>query len=236
MKSFVSSHKSDVFKCYSTTDSYLTPPYACSYSYGEDYIAIQTSLVSNICTGAKSGGQLLLAIATEQGTVHITNTKKRQDWDYEPQRTTLQPHKNGIFDIKWNPSDTLLATASGDHTTHISCLTTQRSLCALSAHTSTVKTISWDPCHHDLLSTGARDGTVHIWDLRVESRRERAGVPMIAPVLSIAGAHDEGRRKNSSAPRTITSLTYLNGQPYNLVSSGSSDGWVASFWLFLCPD
>lgn len=77
---------------------------------------------------------------------------------------------------------------------------------------------------------------MHIWDLRVESRRERAGVPMIAPVLSIAGAHDEGRRKNSSAPRTITSLTYLNGQPYNLVSSGSSDGWVASFWLFLCPD
>ena len=68
---------------------------------------------------------------------------------------------------------------------------------------------------------------MHIWDLRAESRRERAGVPVIAPVLSIAGAHDEeskGPRKKSSTPRTITSLTYLDGQPYNLVSSGSSNG------------
>lgn len=36
LQSFVSSHKSDVFKCVSVQpDRYLTPPYACSYSHGE---------------------------------------------------------------------------------------------------------------------------------------------------------------------------------------------------------
>lgn len=71
----------------------------------------------------------------------------------------------------------------------------------------------------------------------MESKRERAGVPVIAPVLSIVGAHDEeskGRRKKSSAPKTITSLTYLDGQPYHLVSSGSSDGSVVAFLFFFC--
>jgi denticleless len=35
LQSFVSSHKSDVFKCQSTNvESQLTPPYACSYTHG----------------------------------------------------------------------------------------------------------------------------------------------------------------------------------------------------------
>lgn len=37
LQTFVSSHKADVFKCYSATpDSYLTPPYACAYSNGKN--------------------------------------------------------------------------------------------------------------------------------------------------------------------------------------------------------
>lgn len=31
--------------------------------------------------GAKRGGTPLLAVATEQGSVHILNTSRRQDWD-----------------------------------------------------------------------------------------------------------------------------------------------------------
>jgi denticleless len=149
----------------------------------------------------------------------------------EKQRTTLQPHDNGIFDLKWNHDDTLLATASGDLTAQISCPTTQRALYTLSGHASTVKCVSWDPNHHNLLSTGGRDGSIHIWDLRVQSGKEYAGVPYLSPVLSIRGAHDEeakgkGRKKKSTTPsnKTVTSLAYAEGQPYNLISSGSNDG------------
>lgn len=36
LKSLVSSNKSDLFKCQSVgEDTYLTPPYACSYSHRE---------------------------------------------------------------------------------------------------------------------------------------------------------------------------------------------------------
>ena len=36
LKSFVSSNKSDIFKCQSVgEDTYLTPPYACAFSYGK---------------------------------------------------------------------------------------------------------------------------------------------------------------------------------------------------------
>lgn len=142
----------------------------------------------------------------------------------------MQPHQNGIFDVKWNHSDTLLATASGDLTAHISCITTQRSLFTLGGHSSTIKCVSWDPNHHDLLSTGGRDGTIHIWDLRVESLKERAGVPLLTPVLSIRGAHDDEikgkckRKKTATIHKTVTSLSYQEGLPYHLISSGSYDG------------
>lgn len=31
---------------------------------------------------AKQGATPLLAVATEQGTVHVLNTSKRKDWDF----------------------------------------------------------------------------------------------------------------------------------------------------------
>lgn len=65
LRTFVSSDKADVFKCYSCeTDSFVTLPYACAFSHD-----------------AKRGGTPLLAVATEQGVVHILNTARRRDWD-----------------------------------------------------------------------------------------------------------------------------------------------------------
>ena len=65
LRTFVSSDKADVFKCHSCeTDSFITLPYACAFSHD-----------------AKRGGTPLLAVATEQGVVHILNTARRRDWD-----------------------------------------------------------------------------------------------------------------------------------------------------------
>ncbi|KAF8631293.1 hypothetical protein AX15_002614 [Amanita polypyramis BW_CC] len=227
LQSYISSHKSDVFKCESTNENtYLTPPYACAYTHS-----------------AKIGGSPFLAVSTEQGAVHILNTMKRKDWDPEPQRTTLQPHHNGVFDVKWNMTDTVLATCSADQSTRITLLERQSTIHVLRGHTSTVKCVAWDPNHHDLLATGGRDGSICFWDLRVGKRRKLDGGEdqhtACEPVVTIKGAHEaayvNGRKlkakrgKRDPLPRTITSLLYPGSEPYGLVSSGAFDG-ILRYW------
>ncbi|KAH9938467.1 uncharacterized protein B0H18DRAFT_1112622 [Fomitopsis serialis] len=165
LQSFVSSHKTDVFRCYSADEtSYNTLPYACAYS-----------------NAAKSGSTPLLAIATEQGSVHVVNTRARHDWDCEPPRTILAPHANGIFDIKWSPSDTLLAPR-------------------------TVKCVAWDPEYDGevLARAAAMAGSVCGTCVSASGAVVRAGRPAVVrakrrgdgalkPVISIPGAHEDGK-------------------------------------------
>ncbi|TFK43204.1 WD40-repeat-containing domain protein [Crucibulum laeve] len=218
LRSFVSSHKSDVFKCQSTSDNtHLTPPYACSYT-----------------RGAKLGGTPLLAVATEQGSVHILNTSRRKDWDTEPQRQTIQPHNNGIFDVKWNHDDTLLATCSGDRSTRISCAETGAITYVLRGHASTVKCAAWDPNHHDLLATGGRDGAVCLWDLRVGEVSGEEGIMVSQPVIIIPEAHEDmvkpkRPKKHIPVPRSVTGILYPESEPYGIVTSGSFDG-ILRYW------
>ncbi|KAH7916159.1 WD40-repeat-containing domain protein [Hygrophoropsis aurantiaca] len=218
LQSFVSSNKSDVFKCHSTSvNSFVTPPYACAYSHT-----------------AKSGGTPLIAVATEQGSVLVLNTSRREDWDFEPQRAVLEPHDNGIFDVKWNFDDSLLVTTSGDKSSRISCIETQSILHILQGHTSTVKCAAWDPSHKDILSTGGRDGSICLWDLRVNNQTVEDDISVITPVMSILAAHGQekakgGRRKLNPLPRSVTNLIYPDGQPYSLVSSGAFDGILHSW-------
>ncbi|KAJ7638550.1 WD40 repeat-like protein [Roridomyces roridus] len=195
LQSLVSSNKSDVFRCQSVLEnSFLTPPYACSYSHS-----------------ARSGGAPLLAVATEQGTVYVINTSKRNEWDPEPVYTTLQPHNNGIFDVKWNGDDTLLATGSGDRSARVSDLQTCLPIHTL-GHNSTIKCLSWDTVHRDLLTTGGRDGTISVWDLRAHED------------VGSNGKRKAPKGKHASVPRTVTSLVYSDTNPHQLISSGSSDG------------
>ncbi|PPQ77686.1 hypothetical protein CVT25_011120 [Psilocybe cyanescens] len=224
LRSFVSSNKSDVFKCQSIAgDTYLTPPYACSYS-----------------NDAKTGGNPLLAVATEQGTVHIFNTAKRKDWDCEPSRTTFQPHFNGIFDVKWNIDGTSLATCSGDQSTRITSTQTGAITNVLRGHTSTVKCMAWDPYNGSLLATGGRDGAICLWDLRVGERVQDGETTASLPVMTIFGAHENTtvkskpkprKGKQNPAPRTITNLLYPESQPFSIISSSSFDGILRSWDL-----
>jgi denticleless len=83
------------------------------------------------------------------------------------------------------------------------------------------------------LSTGGRDGAVCLWDLRVSERRDsELADNVLRPVMTISKAHEERKekpkgRKGKSAPlpRTITALIYP-GDPYQLITSGSFDGYV----------
>ena len=147
-------------------------------------------------------------------------------------RRTFQSHYNGVFNIKWGPDDSILATASGDKTTHITCVETQQVVQILRGHSSTVKCIAWDPSRPDLLSTGSRDGNIYLWDLRVTgnggtSMDTEEDFPTSSPVMTIDAAHGQeknkgGRKKVKPLPRSVTGLLYTSA--HTLVSSGSFDG------------
>ncbi|PPQ63968.1 hypothetical protein CVT24_009091 [Panaeolus cyanescens] len=236
LKTFVSSNKADTYKCHSLEqDGSLTSVYTCSYSHG-----------------AKRGTNSVLAMATEQGTVHVVDASKRKDWDAgtprpfystepyidiftpEPQRQVIQAHNNGIFNIKWSPDDSLIATCSGDQTIRMSCPRTGTITHVLKGHTSTVKCATWDPHHGSILASGGRDGTICIWDVRVGETSTRPNgeeLCSVAPVITIQGAHEDSlkktpraRTKGTVTPRTITDVLYSELHANQLISSGSFDG------------
>ncbi|KXN87912.1 hypothetical protein AN958_07922 [Leucoagaricus sp. SymC.cos] len=224
LQSFVSCLKSDLHTCQSlNTNAFLTPPYACAYSHM-----------------ARSGGLPLLAVATEEGTVQIINASRRKPWDPEPSRNVLQPHHNGIFDVKWDDSDTHVVTCSGDHTSRITCVERNLTTSILHGHTSTVKTASWDPTHSSLLATGGRDGAICLWDRRV-STSFAEGVGVTRPVIVISDAHEDPTgpkvrksKKHVPMPKTVTGLIFPESEPFGLVSSGAYDG-LLRFWDLRTP-
>jgi denticleless len=214
--------------------SYMSPPYACSYSYG-----------------SKRGNMPLLAVTTEEGSVHILDTSKRQEWDVgayshsvlplgtntechiDPQRSTFRPHDNGVFDVRWSPNDKSLATTSADKSVCISTLSESDITPTeyLVYHTSTVKCVAWDPRRDgDVLCSGGRDGMICVWDLRAGTTVDGNG---LKPVLKIPKAHDAGktaavRKGKVTAPpaRGVTSLLFSDLDQYNLISSGTYDGYA----------
>lgn len=148
----------------------------------------------------------------------------------DPQRIDHHIHENGIFDLQWSPDDTSLATCSGDHTTRITDVANGKTLHILRGHTSTVKTVRWDPQHVSLLSTGGRDGGICVWDLRIAGSTIH-GLTSHSPVTIIDSAHGQdkpanrgGRRKLAPTARTVTSLVYAEGRSEGLISGGSYDG------------
>jgi denticleless len=141
-------------------------------------------------------------------------------------------HENGIFDVQWSATDDRIATASADLTTRITDITTGRGLWTLQGHTSTVKTISWDPSNPNLLSTGGRDGCICLWDLRISERMQlEDGVEKLTPVTTIRDAHGDLQRHRGRKPKifmakAVTSIVYAPDDPLSLISSGSANGCV----------
>jgi denticleless len=108
----------------------------------------------------------------------------------------------------------------------------------LCGHTHTAKAIAWDPAHAELLATGGRDGTIHLWDLRVHERMlagNDGATGALAPVATIRCAHEElghwtrgGKKPKTFTARAVTSVVYSPLNTNALISSGAVDG-CASF-------
>ena len=146
----------------------------------------------------------------------------------------MQTHHNGVFAIKWNSDDALLATCSGDRSTRISCPTTGAITYVLLGHSGTIKCMAWNPSHTSLLATGGRDGAICLWDLRVAGQRQtEEDIITPSPVMTIYDAHEDTvikstpkprKGKQVPTPRTITNLLYPESQPFGIVSASSCDG------------
>ncbi|GAA6000019.1 hypothetical protein JCM10207_006015 [Rhodosporidiobolus poonsookiae] len=214
LRTIVSSNEADVTRLPSgRPNRNFAPPFALAFTHG-----------------AKAGGKKVVAVADEEGMVSFLSADKDR-WTRGPTRHSFQAHENAVFDLSWRDDDELLATASGDQTARLFDVRTQTCVGILSGHTCTVKSVTWDPHNPNLLSTASRDGSIRIWDRRVQ-HKYGAGADSelgIASVNHIKNAHGPGKGKTTksrSTTRSVTSVAYLKHQDNLLVSSGSADSIV----------
>jgi denticleless len=141
----------------------------------------------------------------------------------------LRPHENGTFDVRWSPSDTLLATCGADHTAAVSDPSREDAppIHVLQGHGATLKCVAWANSSvagtDAVLATGGRDGVVRVWDIRVAE----ACVATLSLRLPQDGAKTKGKGKKKVAPvppRSVTSLLFPEEDAFALVGSSSSDG------------
>ena len=108
----------------------------------------------------------LVAIGDEDGGVRLLESAEDQKPGFTKSYLEFRPHTNAILDLAFSPDDLLLATASGDQSSHIIDMRTQRATYSLNGHVSSVKQVRFQPGGSNVIATSSRDGGVQIWDLR----------------------------------------------------------------------
>lgn len=108
-----------------------------------------------------------MAVGDEEGGIRLLDSSKEDERGFSSAYLGFRPHTNSIMDLEFSSDDMLLATASGDQTSLIIDMATQRPIHCLSNHSSSVKRVQFQPgSNNKVLSTCSRDGNVSIWDLR----------------------------------------------------------------------
>ncbi|KAK9248224.1 WD40-repeat-containing domain protein [Lipomyces tetrasporus] len=165
------------------------------------------------------------AVGGEDGIVHILDTDAAGP-AFQLPIMKLACHDNAIFDLSFSPTDTHLATASGDQTARIFDLQRQQCTSILrpcDAHS--VKQVKFEdtPSSRNpaIIATSTRGGTISLFDTRVR----KGGSAEIYPVAQIMRAQnpEKGRRATKSTPaRSVTSLEFLDDT--TLLSAGEASG------------
>ncbi|KAF6231871.1 hypothetical protein HO173_009954 [Letharia columbiana] len=108
----------------------------------------------------------LVAIGDEDGGVRLLESSKGEKPEFSKAYLAFRPHSNAILDLAFSRDDLLLATASGDQTSQVIDMPTQRATYTLAGHVSSVKQVCFQPGSSNVLASSSRDGSVQIWDLR----------------------------------------------------------------------
>ncbi|KAK4250238.1 WD40-repeat-containing domain protein [Corynascus novoguineensis] len=138
----------------------------------------------------------LVAVGDEEGFVRLLDSNK----DFSKIHLSFQVHGNAIIDLDFSEDDHLLATASGDQTSRVVDMMTQRPVSILGHHTASLKQVRFQPGRGSscVLATSGRDGSIQIYDLRC-----RGGPVQGFNIVSEAGLHH-------GAPKTLNPGCVVN--------------------------
>nr|KMM66239.1 LOW QUALITY PROTEIN: WD repeat-containing protein [Coccidioides posadasii RMSCC 3488] len=191
----------------------------------------------------------------EEGGIRILDTAKGDKAGFSQSFLTFQPHMNSIMDLEFSSDDKLLATASGDQSSHIIDMPTQTAVYCLSKHSSSVKRVQFQPgSNGNVVATCSRDGSINIWDLRYKAfdkpslqlhcslasdgddTTRISTAKMKYPQVSnnIRGAHSERPRSKGQSESqshrediSVTSISFLHpGREHLFVTSCESNACV----------
>ncbi|KAJ2066625.1 hypothetical protein GGI08_001777 [Coemansia sp. S2] len=144
-------------------------------------------------------------------------------------------HDNSIFDVEWYADDTRMVTASADETCRLWDVEQQKLLGVFGGHSQTVRSVSWRHEDQHCFSSASRDGSIMMWDLRV-NKAKVGDEYSYRPVNTISRAH-YGLRHVGKAPRgkgsliagSVTAIKHLRHNA-NLVASVGSTSETVKYW------
>lgn len=136
------------------------------------------------CT-ASCNTNTLLAIGDESGSIRLVETGRGAKELFSDTILPFQPHTNAVMDLAFSSDDSMLATASGDQSSQIIDMKTQKIKYRMHEHTTSVKQVCFQPDNDNVIATSSRDGSVRIWDMRckgaevyvAETRRPSSAIP-----------------------------------------------------------
>ncbi|XP_031833344.1 WD40 domain-containing protein denticleless [Nomia melanderi] len=173
------------------------------------------------------GYEQIIALANEDGKIALQNTNVKEATNQPLEGT--QTHCNAIFDIAWMPGELKLVTASGDHTARLWDVSGSeiRQVKYFHAHTRSVKTVVFRYQDQAVFATGARDGSIMVWDIRANHHEQ------CKPDNCITNAHNVGTIGNvrqrrafnhTSRAQSITGLAFQDD--VTLLSCAAGDGLI----------
>ncbi|KAL8939536.1 MAG: hypothetical protein Q9211_002693, partial [Gyalolechia sp. 1 TL-2023] len=180
---------------YETADFHSTP----EDSHLCDNLGDPTQNALPFCSSSCNTNSLV-AIGDEEGGVRLLETSRDGKAPFHKPHLAFRPHTNAILDLSFSPDDLLLATASGDQTSQIIDMPSQRTIHTLAAHKSSVKQVKFQPGSSSVIATSSRDGSVRIWDLRCKGSE----TPAHELRISLDGPEDNSASKSPAKKMTYS--------------------------------
>jgi WD40 repeat protein len=150
------------------------------------------------------------------------------------------------MDLEFSEDDSLLATCSGDQTGHVIDVQSQKSTWSLQGHMASVKRVQFQPGNTNILTTCARDGTVLIWDTRMNQGTRPAQIYQcsttdetvgVNPKTKITDAYPAPKKEKAASKSagdrneySVTTLAFVSpSRPYHFITASESCA-VVKLW------